>query len=530
MDQDLIPEEKVKHLEELLDGMHLLERVLLRIYIFVILSQLRRATMTMRRPEEGPSSTNQVGNIVQKLLELVMTKRLSHDFVLSLQKIRGNSIWRFNHLDEYRERITEEGVGRMEKFLYDICGKMVVVNYLLLSSSIEQMVVRWPSLEHYAQGRVSNPVHFCRGNSEADIQTLTNVINSSSNISIKWLHLALSEMLSEQQEWANIVSSRVISRNGDDSADVDMESIIIKALKTTTSILGLGTEPSVMDANDGDETCSMFRIEYLDEEKFTDMGDMEIISKINKLVSLNRSLLRLRWSLDKSIKDYVQASESEEGAERATQCQEANITFGDYIGMFQKKTENRLLQLGEAEFKRLMSIEGLLFDVEKDMLKEMGQYLIMENMSRVALIVPRDEEVEISDMLPPNADNNVLERAINAHMRSKKKDLQARKFEVFLLMLFPFLYLLDIGTDIYVAYKHCSEANYIYFGLTLVFIFGPMLADLIGNMYCFSKSSTEDSTARYLTSLPLLFPHSGDMELISKENDFRQSSKSFPGA
>ncbi|XP_046405041.1 uncharacterized protein LOC124170362 [Ischnura elegans] len=54
---------------------------------------------------------------------------------------------------------------------------------------------------------------------------------------------------------------------------------------------------------------------------------------------------------------------------------------------------------------------------------------------------------------------------------------------VLLLMLFPFLYLLDIGTDIYVAYKHCSEANYIYFGLTLVFIFGPMLADLIGNMY-----------------------------------------------
>ncbi|XP_046404663.1 uncharacterized protein LOC124170022 [Ischnura elegans] len=218
-----------------------------------------------------------------------------------------------------------------------------------------------------------------------------------------------------------------------------MESIIMEALRTTSSLLGLGTEPSVMDANDGDETCSIFHIEYLDEEKFADTVDLEIISEINELVSLNRSLLRLRLSLDKFIKDYTQASESEEGAERATQFQDANITFGDYIGMFQKKTENRLLQLGEAEFKRLMSIEGLLFNVEKDMLKEMGQDLIMENMSRVALIVPRDEEVEssqpqikISEMILYNTDNFVLERAIRDHRTSKTKDLQAGIFEFLL--------------------------------------------------------------------------------------------------
>ncbi|XP_046404656.1 uncharacterized protein LOC124170016 [Ischnura elegans] len=454
----------------------------MRPILFVVLALLRRATMTMWRPEE--SSVNQVGNIVQKLLELVMTKRTSHDLVLSLQKIRGNSIWRFNHLDEYRKRITEEGVGRMKKLFNEIYADLARLDNLLLSSSIEQMVVRWPSLEHYAQGRVSNPVHLCRGNSEADIHSLlTKVISSSSPLSIKWLHLALREMLSEQHEWAAIVSNRVKSRNGDDSADVDMESIIMEALRTTSSILGLGTEPSVMGANDGDETCSIFHIEYLDEEKFTDTGFKNWIRAINQRVSLNRSLFRLRWKLDKLTKDYAQASESEEGAERATQFQEANITFGDYIGMFQKKTENRLLQLGEAEFKRLMSIEGLLFDVEKDMLKDMGQDQIIENMSRVALIVPGGEEVEISGAMPYNADNNVLERAINAHMRSKKKDLQARKFEVFLLMLFPFLYLLDVISDCYVAYKHCHEANYLYFGLTLVFIFGPMLAELIQRIY-----------------------------------------------
>ncbi|XP_046404724.1 uncharacterized protein LOC124170071 [Ischnura elegans] len=185
MDNDLIPEEKVKHLMELLDGMPVFDRVYMRIILFVVLALLRRAAMTMWRPEEGPSSTNQVGNIVQKLLELVMTKRLSHDFVLSLQKIRGNSIWRFNHLDEYRERITEEGVGRMEKFVDKIYVDLVRLNRLLLSSSIEQMVVLLPSLEHYAQGRDSNPVHLCRGSREAYFQTLTNVISSSSPLSIK---------------------------------------------------------------------------------------------------------------------------------------------------------------------------------------------------------------------------------------------------------------------------------------------------------------------------------------------------------
>ncbi|XP_046404692.1 uncharacterized protein LOC124170052 [Ischnura elegans] len=100
-----------------------------------------------------------------------------------------------------------------------------------------------------------------------------------------------------------------------DSTDMGTEaigSILENALETTSCQIGLGTDPGKICQDDGDKTWSMFCIEYLDKEKF---GDTKRISDINQLVSINRLLLRLRWSLDKLIEDYVRASKGEEDAE-----------------------------------------------------------------------------------------------------------------------------------------------------------------------------------------------------------------------
>ncbi|XP_046408134.1 uncharacterized protein LOC124172709 [Ischnura elegans] len=46
-------------------------------------------------------------------------------------------------------------------------------------------------------------------------------------------------------------------------------------------------------------------------------------------------------------------------------------------------------------------------------------------------------------------------------------------------MLAPHLYLLDMLTDIHTAYLHFSHNNYLYFGLTVLFVCGPMMAEII---------------------------------------------------
>ncbi|XP_046404072.1 uncharacterized protein LOC124169489 [Ischnura elegans] len=101
------------------------------------------------------------------------------------------------------------------------------LNNAMLSSSLEQRVVLRPSLEYYAQGRRSNPVHLRRGNSEVGSQASTTLSRMSSVSvevfahnedvygpflrdyvrdikGVKVVHLALNEMLLEQQEWVDI--------------------------------------------------------------------------------------------------------------------------------------------------------------------------------------------------------------------------------------------------------------------------------------------------------------------------------------
>ncbi|XP_046408207.1 uncharacterized protein LOC124172763 [Ischnura elegans] len=283
MDQDLSTEENVTHLKELWDKMSPFDRMHARTVYFVVLSQLQRGTLTM-----------------WSYLR----------YILHLQRDADNCIWRLNHLDNYRKRVTKE--RKIRSHLRTLFLHLVKLNNFLLSSSIEQMVAQRPSLKYYGQGRSSNPVHLSRENSKVGFQTLNNVDMSFRDIArheTMWLHLALKEMLLDHQEWADIVSSRLSSRNGDDSADMDTESIgsiLEEALKTTSCLLGLGTDPGKMYQDDGDGTCSMFRIEHLDEEKFRDTDDLEIIRNVNELVSLNHILFLLMWSLDKFTKlDYV---------------------------------------------------------------------------------------------------------------------------------------------------------------------------------------------------------------------------------
>ncbi|XP_046404668.1 uncharacterized protein LOC124170028 [Ischnura elegans] len=462
--------------------------------------------------------------------------------------------------------------------------KLVQLNDVLLSSSIEQMVVLWPSLEYYAQGRGSNPVLLSRGNSEVVFQTLTNVCKTSPHTpctetnawEIKWLHLALLEMQLEQKEWADIISRRLRTHNGGDSADIGTESIgsILKeALNTSSYLLELRTDAVEMYQDDGDETCSMFCIEYLDEEKLRKECNLELIGKINQLVSINRLLLRLRRSVDKLIEDYVRASKSEEDAEHdqdicawyfvyedrfifeeedakphgtsltkldfipyaddpieVTECNAAVEIFLDkFLRQIRSTNDNIVLQHGDAgimlqklgdhalsmeqermkslaDIKRenlpalksrliaaygadspgacswrrrlMMPTDALLFRIEREALRKIvssPEHNVLDNMDKVA--APNRSYRRI------NVEDDILEGAITSFSKSKIPKPRAQGKDVFLLILFPVLYLLDIGTDIYVAYKHSHEANYIYLGLTLVFIFGPMLAELIGNIY-----------------------------------------------
>ncbi|XP_046404662.1 uncharacterized protein LOC124170021 [Ischnura elegans] len=308
VDKDWIHEEKVKFLATHWDKLSPNDKMFARTILFVVLSQIQRAIMTNWGPEENLKPLAHVREIVQKLLVFVRTTRSDHESILHLQRDVANVMWRFNHLDKCSKRF------------YYLLIELVELNIVLLSSLIEQMVVLWPSLEYYAQGRGSNPVLLSGGNSDFGIQTLTNICKSPRCAmwklrDLEWLHLALSEMQLEQKEWADIISRRLRSRNGGDSIDMGTEyigSILEEALKTTSCLLGPETDPRNIYQDDGDEKCSMFRIEYLGEEKLTDTNDLKSICDINDLVYINRLLLHLRWSLDKFIEDYVRVSKREE--------------------------------------------------------------------------------------------------------------------------------------------------------------------------------------------------------------------------
>ncbi|XP_046404729.1 uncharacterized protein LOC124170078 [Ischnura elegans] len=570
VDKDWIPEEKVKFLATHWDKLSPNDEMFARTILFVVLSQIQRAIMTNWGPEENLKPLAHVREIVQKLLVFVRTTRSDHESILHMQRDVANVMWRFNHLDKCSKRF------------YYLLIELVELNIVLLSSLIEQMVVLWPSLEYYAQGRGSNPVLLSGGNSDFGIQTLTNICKSPRCAmwklrDLEWLHLALSEMLSEQQEWADIISRRLRSRNGGDSIDMGTEyigSILEEALKTTSCLLGPETDPRNIYQDDGDEKCSMFRIEYLGEEKLTDTNDLKSICDINDLVYINRLLLHLRWSLDKFIEDYVRASKREEvsaehdqdicawyfvyedrnvfeeedakafgtsltelddipyadGAKGVTECNAAmEIFLNKFLRQIRSTNDNSLLQHGDAgimlqklgdralwmeqermkslaDIKRenlpalksrliaaygadspgacswrrrlLMPTDALLFRIEREALTKIvssPESNVLENMDRVA--VPNEEYVMW------NLEDDVLEDAITSFSKSKIPKPRAQRKDVVLLMLFPVLYLLDIATDCNVAYQHCSRANYLYFALTLLFIFGPVLAEIITNFF-----------------------------------------------
>ncbi|XP_046404733.1 uncharacterized protein LOC124170083 [Ischnura elegans] len=349
----------------------------------------------------------------------------------------------------------------------------------------------------------------------------------------------------EQKEWADIISRRLRTHNGGDSTNMGTESIgsiLENALKKTSCLLGLGTDPEKINEDDGDETCSMFCIEYLDEVKLRKEFKLELIRDINQLVSKNRLLLRLRWSVDKLIEDYVRASKSEEDAEpygtsltelddipyadgaiEVTECNAAvEIFLNKFLRQIRSTNDNSSHQHGDVVFNALsmekermksltdikrenlpalksrliaayganspgdccwrrrwmMPTDALLFRIEREALRKIvssPEHNVLENMDRVA--APN------SIYWRSNVEDNIVEEAINSFNTSEIPEPRAQGKDVLLLILFPVLYLLDIATDINVAYKHYHEANYLYLGLTLVFLFGPMLAELIGNIY-----------------------------------------------
>ncbi|XP_046408322.1 uncharacterized protein LOC124172866 isoform X2 [Ischnura elegans] len=679
MDRDLIPVEKVKFLELQWNKMSPLESNHLRTVLFVMLSQLQRATLTIWRAEESPSPEVQVREIVQKLLVFVSTTRSDLESILNLQRGVANVMWRLNHVHKVSKRTPVDSDLRVS--LDRLSLDLMQLNNAMLSSSLEQRVVLWPSLEYYAQGRGSNPVHLRRGNSEVGSQASTTLSRMSSVSvevfannedvygpflrdyvrdlkGVKVVHLALNEILLEQQEWADIVSSQLTSFGGGDSADTGTESIgsILKeGLSTTSSLLGLGTDAGVMHQDDGDETCSMFRIESLDEEKFRDAVDVGIIGTVNQLVSLNCTLSRLRWSLVKFIKDNVQASESEDVAEQDEDTpyasyflykdcyifkeeeewkppsrtgviakgrypnqvgrglkgiedivaisqdggvpwsrtgrdgddkgmghltKDGDVTGKDKMAMFLQKfrgqirvitdrvraRDYRTLRLGDAAFRidklvdsalsqsrnrgefwdrvledreafeeRLkeaynpgegglwrrnlpLPIDCLLFEGEKDALRELARSpaeggSILENLDRVTQDVSGGRETWGARYVrgfprPPEAGKMTtpLEEATLTLRRSNlpRDKLRAGIIDVGLLMIFPVLYLADIVSDFYMAYRHLIQNNYLNFALTILFVFGPMVAEIISKFVVKLKGSEEGLLWKNVFSIEIL--------------------------
>ncbi|XP_046407892.1 uncharacterized protein LOC124172497 [Ischnura elegans] len=561
-DLDLIPVEKVKFLERQWNKMSPIESNRMRTTLFVILTQLQR---TMRQPEESP--TIQVRKIIQKLLVFVRKTRSDNEYNFYLQRDVANEIWRLNRFNKYRKRIIKEGKIYVDK----LSMELIKLNKVLLSSSIEQMVFLWPSLEYYAQERSPFPVHMSRENSDACFQNLTDIHRScrgnGRNLKdIKWLHLALNEILLEQEEWEEIAIGRLRSRNEGNFAIMDTESIgsILKeALKKTSCLLGLVTDSKVMYEDGGDETCPRLRIEYLDEENCGNTFGKDVIDTINRLVSLNHILLHLEWSLHRFIEDYVWARESEEDAEHdqnicASYFFYENpyilndiyipyadaaivVEYGDDTRKYTMKMFRWMfyqnirvitdrvpgvdcmpLLLGEAAFRLekltdyalaqsrkekefwglkdrsvfeerlknayhpgenlwsgVLSIDHLLFKDEEKVLRELASSAnenILDNLDRVAEGIVTDSQEGRESW-----GEKILKVAsveLNKSNMSWKK-LCAGIIEVFLLMLAPHLYLLDMLTDIHTAYLHFSHNNYLYFGLTVLFVCGPMMAEII---------------------------------------------------
>ncbi|XP_046407390.1 uncharacterized protein LOC124172032 isoform X2 [Ischnura elegans] len=564
VDLDLVPIEKLKHLERQWNKMSPLESNQLRSVLFVMLSQLQSATLTMWGPEEFP--TIQVRKIVQKLLVFVRTTRTDNECNFHLQRNAANEIWRLNRLHKYRNRIIKEGESYVDK----LSMELVKLNKVLLSSSIEQMVVLWPSLEYYAQERIPYPVHMSRENSDACFQNLTNVHQScrgnGRNLKgMEWLHLSLNEILVEQQEWADITIRQLRSRNGGISADMytkSIDSILLEALSITSTLLGLGADSKQMYGDGDDESCSMLRIEYLDKEKFGNTFGKDVIDTINQLISLNHISLRLRWSLDSFIEVYVRGRESEGDAEHdqniCASCfaygnryifnniyipyadatianEDGNVTtvdkMADFLEKFQRQisviTDNKSLPIGDAVVHHVnlkeyapswwqntsaedsqnkeieerlrgaygpgrrggLPVDSLFFDVEKDAMRELldspGES-VLENLDRVAESITKQGQQSWSstDFLYSREDK-ILRKAIIAVARGGDTAYfhRATNFQVYLPMLFPVLYLLDILTDCNLVYHHFSQSNYIYSSLTVLFLLGPILAEITRNFF-----------------------------------------------
>ncbi|XP_046396881.1 uncharacterized protein LOC124163825 [Ischnura elegans] len=134
-----------------------------------------------------------------------------------------------------------------------------------------------------------------------------------------------------------------------------------------------------------------------------------------------------------------------------------------------------------------LPIDNLLFGVERDVLKKLAcseEKNVLENLDKVALITWDGEESRKEKVIRQNNEDLILRSAITRISKSNRRrdELCARKVDAGLMMLCLVLYLLDIATDCNVAYKHFSQSNYLYFALTLLFILGPMLAEIFRNI------------------------------------------------
>ncbi|KAG8228319.1 hypothetical protein J437_LFUL007037 [Ladona fulva] len=173
-----------------------------------------------------------------------------------------------------------------------------------------------------------------------------------------------------------------------------------------------------------------------------------------------------------------------------------------------------------------ISVDILLFDWERDALKilvEMDDDFLVQ-LDRVCypmcdLGCSRKGGLKPMGVAMRNCALDVCIKAV-ARTVSNFETLKAMNFQLFCLFLYPVLYILDVASDVLVAKNHFDNSDIYYFSLTVLFIFGPLLAEITNKIWWKYVARGGKSTWT-----ELLFPES--ITLLPRQNYNRDLEKFY---
>ncbi|XP_071440296.1 uncharacterized protein [Hetaerina americana] len=143
-----------------------------------------------------------------------------------------------------------------------------------------------------------------------------------------------------------------------------------------------------------------------------------------------------------------------------------------------------------------ININHLLFESEKIALKALvdsGEESVLDNLDKVTFSLVDNWEGsggKVQRTLrgfprpPQRGKADPLQESITLVKKTNipRDKLKTENFKLLTLTIYPLLYIIDIITDGLVAAGHFNKGDLLYFGLTVIFILGPMTAEVISKV------------------------------------------------